>query len=113
MRQSITGFGAALLAAGLLAGCGNEPQPLGPAGSNYESAREPDEDDAGPPIAPAPETLSDPFTEPGLPGSAPGEIPEVMEDPPLTSEGPGAETTMDELYPEMPLDKPDETGAPL
>lgn len=114
MRRSIAGLGAVLLAAGILTACGNEPEPLGPAGSNFEDTREPVGEEPTVPVTPAPEMPSDPLMEPGLPGSEPGEIPEIMEEQPPPNSEPGTETTFDDLeYPETPTDDPDETGAPL
>lgn len=105
MLRTIAGAGAGLLAVCMLTACGNEPEPLGPAGSNYESTREAVDEQPVPPMTPAPGTVPDPFTEPGLPGSQPGEIPEVIEEEP---------PPMDELAPpEDRGDTPDETGAPL
>lgn len=113
MRNALPGLGAALLAGGILAACGNEPEPLGPAGSSYESTNEPVQGETAPPITPRPETPPDPFAEPGLPGSEPGEIPEVIEEQPQSLDEFGGDTTMDQLDDPERDDAVNETGAPL
>lgn len=102
MRNAALGLSAALLASFALAACGGEPEPIAPVDPSFDQTTEStDTDGEGGAI---PDTAL-PATEPDLPaGSAPGEIPEIMEDAPPSA----GDTTS-----EMLGDAPEEAEPPL
>ena len=115
MRSAVFGVAAAGLTAAVLAGCGGEERPLGPAEPGSEDTGQVEEYE---PLLPADNLAEPPSTRPGepsLPGSEPGEIPEILRERPADPVPFDYDAPDDDRDgPERSIEDPgEESGAPL